>query len=257
MRLTPFILASLMLFASCNSVKENVEDPVIAVSVNTESAPQTQIKSIKDSISWAYGQYLALALQGEWFDTAFNHDLVLKAFAYTLEGGKQNLLPDDIARDIAQYVNLQYSTIMQHKARVMADNVDSLQNLFFANLVKNNPNVQKHEVEGMTFYYEVLTPGKGPKAHYAQRIEFDYRSYNLLTGNPIDQTYGNREPIIHVVGTPMFPGLIEGFQLMNEGSIYRFYFPYQLAFGAEGAGDLIPPFTPVIYEIELHKLFNI
>ena len=51
----------------------------------------------------------------------------------------------------------------------------------------------------------------------------------------------------------MFPGLIEAFQIMNSGSIYRFYFPYQLAFGPQGSGS-IPGYTPMIYEIELHSI---
>ena len=52
----------------------------------------------------------------------------------------------------------------------------------------------------------------------------------------------------------MFPGLIEAFQLMNAGSIYRFYFPYQVAFGAQGSGN-IPGYTPLIYEVEVHELY--
>ena len=78
----------------------------------------------------------------------------------------------------------------------------------------------------------------------------------MLDGKPYDQTYGKRDPINHVIGEPMFKGLIEGMMLMNEGSIYRFYFPYQLAFGQQGSGD-IPGYTPFIYEVELHSVSSI
>ena len=84
-------------------------------------------------------------------------------------------------------------------------------------------------------------------------MTFDYRSYTLLDGEPYDQTYGRRRSIAHVVGKPMFQGLLEGLQLMNAGSLYRFYFPYQLAFGPQGSGD-IPGYTPFIYEVEVHKV---
>lgn len=238
-------------FASCGNT-----NTISDIWIDTAQAPSTELKSIKDSLSWAYGQYLAVALQGEYFDTVFNHDLVLEAFTYTLKGGQHNLLDNDMARDIAQYANMQYAAIMQHRAKNMAVSADSLQRLYFANLEKTNPQIKKHQMGDYAFYYEVVKAGHGPKAEYAQRIQFDYKSFNLLSGQPIDQTYGNREPIVHVVGSPMFPGLIEAFQLMNAGSIYRFYFPYQLAFGAEGADNLIPPFTPVIYEIELHELYE-
>ena len=245
------VLVSLLMLVSC-STGGNTS----SFRVDTASAPASEIRTIKDSLSWGYGQYLALALQGEYFDTAFNKELLIEAFVYTLKGGRQNLLTDDMARTVAQFANMRYSSIMQHKSEQIASNVDSLQGVYFANLQKSNPNVKRCPMGDYAFYYEVLKPGKGPKAKYAQRIKFDYRSFNLLSNQPIDQTYGNREPIVHVVGNPMFPGLIEAFQLMNAGSIYRFYFPYQLAFGAEGSERLIPPYTPVIYEVELHELFE-
>ena len=243
-RLTASALLALLLLASSCGNSQN-SSPVSHV--DTEKAPATKLSSVKDSLSWGYGQQLALTIKGsEYFDTAFNKELLIEAFAYTLQGGTQNLIEDEMARDIAQYALMQNYNKMKQKAQEVSQNVDSLQRVYFANLVKNNPNVKSHKVGKDVFYYEVLTPGKGRKAGYAERINFDYRSFNLLSGEPIDQTYGNREPIIHVVGNPMFPGLIEAFQLMPAGSIYRFYFPYQLAFGAEGADDLIPPYTPVI-----------
>ena len=246
------LLLSALLLVSCAGNPNASAD----IRVDTASAPSSSLHTVKDSLSWAYGQYLALALQSEYFDTAFDKELVLEAMTYTLKGGRHNLLSDDMARDIAQFANLQYSSIMQHKAQAVANNIDDQQKVYFANLEKNNPNVKSKKMGDHAFYYEVLKPGHGPKAEYAQRIRFDYKSFNMLSGQPIDQTYGNREPIIHVVGTPMFSGLIEAFQLMNAGSIYRFYFPYQLAFGAEGSGGSVPPFTPVIYEIELHELYE-
>ena len=100
---------------------------------------------------------------------------------------------------------------------------------------------------------EVVKQGKGPKARFGDVVRFDYRGYNMITGELFDQTYGQRDPIDHVLGKPMFAGLIEGMQLMNAGSLYRLYVPSALAFGANGTQN-IPPYTPVIYEIELHAI---
>ena len=112
-----------------------------------------------------------------------------------------------------------------------------------------NPNIHKAP-EG--YYYEVLQEGRGPKAKEGLRVRFDFKGTEMQSGNLIEQTYGVREPVIHVLGHPMFEGLIYGLQLMNAGSKYRFYFPYQLVSGANG----IPPHTPVIYEVELHEIYN-
>lgn len=251
------ILLLSCLFATVVSCGQRDDEKTdIDIQIDTTKSPVTQLKTVKDSLSWGYGQALAKALHGDYFDTALNHDLVLQAFVYTLKGGEKNLLSEEEAIDIYQYANMNYSTLMQRKAQTTARTVDSLQQVYFANLTKNNPKVKKFDMGEMAFYYEELKPGTGPNAEYAQRIRFDYRSFNILNGQPIDQTYGNREPIVHVVGNPMFPALIQAFQLMNTGSIYRFYIPYQLAFGAEGSGGVVPPFTPVIYEIELHELYE-
>ena len=248
-------LAGLLTLASCKQTKDDIANPDIQV--DTSAAPSTQILTVKDSLSWAYGQYLALTMKELYFDTAINRDIALEAFAYTIKDGSQNRLTDQQAWDISQYALMQYSMTKRSQAKSLASSVDSLQILYFDNLVKTNPNVKRFDMGEHAFYYEVLQQGKGPNAEYAQRIKFDYRSYNLLNGNPIDQTYERRPPIVYVVGSPMFPALIEAFQLMNAGSVYRFYFPYQLAFGAEGADNLIPPYTPVVYEIELHELYDI
>ncbi|MBL8120685.1 MAG: FKBP-type peptidyl-prolyl cis-trans isomerase, partial [Anaerolineae bacterium] len=46
-------------------------------------------------------------------------------------------------------------------------------------------------------------------------------------------------------------GWTEGVQLMPVGSTYEFYIPYQLAYGENGAGGVIPPFATLIFQVEL------
>ncbi len=208
------------------------------------------LDSRTDTLSWAMGENVGNSiLTGDAIE--IDHEVFLAAVKHTLEG-KPQPLSDTVYNQVMQYI---YSTVQMHqmkKAKEAAANVEAAQQQYFDNLVRTNPNVKRHP---SGFYYEVLRTGKGPNATYAQRIRFDYKSYLMLTGEPFDQTYGKHGSIVHVVGNPMFPGLIEAFQLMNAGSLYRFYFPYQLAFGPTGGGS-IPGYTPLIYEIELHELYK-
>jgi FKBP-type peptidyl-prolyl cis-trans isomerase FklB len=41
---------------------------------------------------------------------------------------------------------------------------------------------------------------------------------------------------------------------MGEGSKWRLYIPYDLAYGANGAGEMIPPYSALIFDVELIKV---
>ena len=225
----PITVALAMLMASCNSDTPKLE--------NTQ-----------DTLSWAMGQSLAEGLLQN-SGVEFNNDIVFAAIQNTIEG-KKSLLPDSIYNSAVQFI--QMSMMMQHKQEIeqKTTNVKQNEESYFAQLEAEKPNLKKTE-SGIR--YEIMKKGSGAKAKYGDIVVFDYRGYNMLTGQMTDQTYGQRDPIQHVVGQPMFVGLIEGLQLMNKGSQIRFYFPNHLAFGATGTTN-IPPYTPVIYEVELHNI---
>ena len=209
-----------------------------------------QLNDQNDTIAWALGENIALSLN-EIQGMELDNDIVLQAIRHTLDGGAQPI-SDTIMRAALEYLTMEQQHRRLQQINRNKAQADKLQEAYFAQLKKDKPNIKQHP---SGFYYEVLTPGKGPNAQYAQIIRFDYRSYFMLSGEPYDQTYGVRNPITHVVGKPMFSGLVDGVQLMNAGSVYRFYFPYQLAFGDSGK-DGIPACTPLIYEVELHEIVS-
>ncbi len=203
-----------------------------------------KLNSKADTISWALGESLANAVLDN--ELGLDNEVMVEAFRTTLNGGEQPF-NDTIYQLAVAYISTLSMHKQQEKIQRMQDNAKDI----FAQL-EENPNIKKAP-EG--FYYEIVRPGKGRNANYGERVLFDYKGFNMLTGQLTDQTYGNRDAILHVIGNPMFPGLIAGLQLMNAGSIYRFYFPSELAFGATGTQN-IPPHTPVIYEVELHKVYD-
>lgn len=223
------VLASAVLLGACHSGTPSLADRT-------------------DTLSWAMGENVAQTLmQGKVID--LNYDLFLEAVRHTLDGHPQPLSNEEYTQAMT-YIMTQAQMQAAQQSSDRKSQVDQAQAQYFTQLASTNPNVKKHP---SGFFYEVLKEGKGRHANYGDVVRFDYRSYLLLTGEVYDQTYGQREPITHVIGNPMFQGLVEGMQLMNAGSTYRFYFPYQLAFGEKGSGD-IPGYTPFIYEIELHSI---
>ena len=100
--------------------------------------------------------------------------------------------------------------------------------------------------------YEVLTQGTGkqPKATDTVRCHYEGR---LLDGTIFDSSYKRNEPADFGL-QQVIAGWTEGVQLMSEGSKYRFYIPYMLAYGEGGAGASIPPFATLIFDVELIKV---
>ncbi len=230
---TSAIILAALLAVGCSSPKNNVPE----------------LKDVNDTLSWIMGESIANTIPKETFFD-LDKEILAQAILYTLQG-RQQPIDDSTYDEGLQYIMLQNYAYQKHQQKEQGNKADSIQNEYFRNLVSINTSVKKHP---SGFYYEVLQEGSGPHATYAQRIRFDYRSYTL-DGNTFDQTYGRRDPIIHVVGEPMFPGLIEAFQLMSAGSKYRFYFPYQLLAGDKTSGS-VQAYTPMIYDIELHELYK-
>lgn len=100
--------------------------------------------------------------------------------------------------------------------------------------------------------YEVLNEGTGkqPKASDTVRCHYEGR---LLDGSIFDSSYQRGEPADFGL-RQVIAGWTEGVQLMKEGSKFRFYIPYNLAYGERGAGPSIPPYAALIFDVELIKV---
>jgi FKBP-type peptidyl-prolyl cis-trans isomerase len=101
--------------------------------------------------------------------------------------------------------------------------------------------------------YEVLEQGKGPKPSKGQRVSVHYAGF-LLNGQKFDSSFDRNDPIQIAIGTgQVIPGWDEGIMLLNEGTKARFIIPSNLAYGAQGAGGVIPPNATLIFEVQLVK----
>ena len=202
-----------------------------------------------DTISWAMGESVALGFQQSGLD--IDKDVFLKAIEATLNGGDQPL-DNATYQQVLNYANGLILANQRENQQQAMEKAAQDEKTYFAKLEKENPNVIKSD---KGFYYEVVTPSPNKNARTGKVgliAVFDYKGY-FTNGQLFDQTYGNRDAITHVIGNPMFQGLIDALCLMPEGSTYRFYFPNELAFGAQGDVN-IPPYTAVIYEIALHEI---
>ena len=97
--------------------------------------------------------------------------------------------------------------------------------------------------------YEVLNEGTGksPKATDSVKCHYEGR---LIDGTVFDSSYRCGTPATFPLNG-VIAGWTEGLQLMKEGAKYRFHIPYNLAYGANGAGESIPPYSALVFDVEL------
>ena len=97
--------------------------------------------------------------------------------------------------------------------------------------------------------YMVLEEGNGPKPSAGDTVLVHYEGA-LINGTVFDSSYEMDEPEV-IPLYMVFPSLAEGIQLMNVGSRYRIYIPSHLAYGERGLGQFIPPYSTLVFTIEL------
>lgn len=97
--------------------------------------------------------------------------------------------------------------------------------------------------------YQVLREGNGKKPKATDQVRCHYEG-TLIDGTVFDSSYRRNQPATFGLNQ-VIPGWTEGVQLMSEGSKYRFFIPYKLAYGEQGAGGMIPPYAALIFDVEL------
>lgn len=97
--------------------------------------------------------------------------------------------------------------------------------------------------------YQVLTEGTGKQPKASDTVRCHYHG-TLIDGTVFDSSVERGEPCEFGL-RQVIAGWTEGVQLMKEGAKFRFFIPYNLAYGERGAGASIPPYSALIFDVEL------
>ena len=100
--------------------------------------------------------------------------------------------------------------------------------------------------------YRVLNEGSGSSPSAKDKVKVHYEG-RLINGQVFDSSYSRGEPVSFPLDQ-VIPGWTEGVQLMTVGSKYELTIPSQLAYGAQGAQDRIPPHSVLVFEVELLEI---
>lgn len=193
-----------------------------------------------DSMSYALGVNIASDLMRNLKTIpggTYNKELFLKAFG-TVFNGDSAVISNENAMTFLQG----YFTKAQEK---QANDKKAEGEKFLKENAKN-PAVQ---TTASGLQYIVLNNGDGPKPAETDKVKVHYEG-TLLDGTKFDSSYDRGEPIEFQLNQ-VIKGWTEGVQLMPKGSKYKFFIPYELAYGEQGAGGTIPPYATLIFVVEL------
>ena len=212
------------------------------------SFKNAKLKSSADSLSYAFGINIYNSLAAD----SLSLDPVIVAKAMLDGKEKKPLMADDVARSVIMvYVNKRESAKAEKKAVLDKDTYKDAIAQNEAFLAKNK------EKAGVTvtpsgLQYEVIKMGTGPKPTAQNTVKVHYVG-TLIDGTEFDSSVKRNEPATFPV-SGVIPGWTEALQLMPVGSKFKLYLPQSIAYGARGAGEVIKPYSTLIFEVELLEI---
>jgi FKBP-type peptidyl-prolyl cis-trans isomerase FklB len=220
-------------------------------SCGKSSLKNAKLTSKEDSLSYAFGvvNYNALKTDSLLLDPM----IVAKAM---LDGkAEKSIMTDENARSfIMAFIN-QRETV---KAKKQAE----LNKVTYKDYIEQNEAflAKNKEKAGVTvtpsgLQYEVIKMGTGPKPTAENTVKVHYVG-TLIDGTEFDSSIKRNTPAQFPV-TGVIPGWTEALQLMPVGSKFKLILPQSIAYGATGAGEVIKPYSTLIFEVELLEIVNV
>ena len=97
--------------------------------------------------------------------------------------------------------------------------------------------------------YKILKAGDGKKPGLDDTVVCHYKG-TLIDGTEFDSSYKRNQPATFPV-KGVIKGWTEALQLMAVGSQWQLVIPSDLAYGDRGAANVIPPYSTLVFEVEL------
>lgn len=198
-----------------------------------------QLSTIEAKASYAIGLQIGQQLK----DSGIK-DLDLSA----LKQGLEDVLTE---QQPALSLEILHDALRQVHERAMKEKEKEAEKIAQAGVDFLKENLTKEGVKSTEsgLQYTVLTQGSGklPTSSDSVRVHYTGR---LIDGSVFDSSEQRGQPAEFPVNG-VIRGWVEALQLMPVGSKWRLYIPQELAYGSQGAGAAIPPYSTLIFDVEL------
>lgn len=197
-----------------------------------------------DKLSYALGHNIGHQLIGMGLKESLNIDDYAAAIADVLQGRQLQMSHEEVHEVLEHY----FAELEERQQAEAAERGKAAkgEGEAFLNRNKLRPEVT---TTPSGLQYEVVKEGTGRQPKASDTVRCHYEG-TLIDGTVFDSSYRRGMPAEFGL-RQVIAGWTEGVQLMKEGSIFKFYIPYNLAYGERGAGADIPPYAALIFKVEL------
>ncbi|MFT6127841.1 MAG: FKBP-type peptidyl-prolyl cis-trans isomerase [Porticoccaceae bacterium] len=224
------------------------------MSCNGQNSSITSLETELDSVSYAVGMDMAIKLKKNFSEV--NEDAFVQGYKNGMDSLNLLLKEKDLNVILGDY----FRKKQRLKAEELAAANAAKAELEFGELkrtgekfIEENKSKEGVQITDSGLQYIVLKQGSGEKPKLTDRVKVHYHG-TLIDGTVFDSSVDKGKPFETGVGQ-VIKGWIEGLQLMNVGSKYKFFIPQELAYGANPRpGGVIKPFSPLVFELELLEI---
>ena len=190
-----------------------------------------------DKLSYALGHNIGHQLIGMGLQKSLNIEDYTAAIADVLQGRQPKMSHSEVNEVLEHY----FTELEERQQAEAAERGKAAkgEGEAFLNRNKLRPEVT---TTASGLQYEVVKEGTGRQPKASDTVRCHYEG-TLIDGTVFDSSYRRNQPAEFGL-RQVIAGWTEGVQLMKEGSIFKFYIPYNLAYGERGAGADIPPTPP-------------
>lgn len=200
-----------------------------------------------DKLSYALGHNIGHQLIGMGLQKSLNIEDFTAAIADVLQGRQPKMSHSEVNEVLEHY----FTELEERQQAEAAERGKAAKGEGEA-FLKENAKRAGVTVTASGLQYEVVKEGTGRQPKASDTVRCHYEG-TLIDGTVFDSSYRRNQPAEFGL-RQVIAGWTEGVQLMKEGSIFKFYIPYNLAYGERGAGADIPPYAALIFTVELIKV---
>jgi FKBP-type peptidyl-prolyl cis-trans isomerase FklB len=213
------------------------------IGCQTPQEKPVKLETQKDKVSYSIGLSIGTNLKRD--SISLNHEVFLRGIVDAMGDTTHRLMTENEMRECMTAFQDSMKTKAMETARANAMKNQKDGEAFLAE------NARKPGVVTLPsgLQYLVITEGHGKKPAATSTVTTNY-SGKLLDGTEFDSSYKRGQPATFPVNG-VIKGWTEALQLMPVGSKWQLFIPSSLAYGDNGAGNVIPPGATLIFEVEL------